>query len=218
MDSDSSNQKPSSSKDPAVQGSLSPKLGGQNSELSQWIVPLAALFIIALLVGYFLTRSSNFLANTSPEPDPLANKREKVPEFQVLSPAGTLVSSHSYLGKVLMIGFWQSDCSQCLLEIPAFNTVYKKYRGNGLEVIEINLDEKEVGEKVQKDVWSRGNYKILSFLDPQKTTAKILQVETLPSAIVLDKKGRLAFHSYGSNDWQSPETSRLIEDLLLEEE
>lgn len=218
MDSNSSNKKPSSSKDPASQDPIGSEPGGHNSEISRWIIPLATLFIIALLVGYFLTRSTNFLANTSSEPDPLANERQKVPEFQLLSPSGALVSSHSYLGKVLMIGFWQADCSQCLLELPAFNTVYKKYQSNGLEVIEINLDEKELGKKVQKDVWSRGNYKILPFLDPQRAAAKILQVETLPSAIVIDKKGRLAFHSYGSNDWQSPETSRLIEDLLLEEE
>lgn len=172
---------------------------------------------MAVVGGYFLTKSSNRLTNASAEPDPLANEREQAPSLQLVDLKGKARSLEDLKGKVVLIGFWAADCSTCVVELPAFNEIAKRYRADGLEVIAVNLDPKEIGEKSAKEIWERGDYGFASYLDPEKTVATALKVETLPSAVVLDRSGRMAFHSYGANDWQSPEAARLIEDLLLEE-
>ncbi len=186
-------------------------------QIRRFILPLAILFVLAIVGGYFLTKSSNRLTNASAEPDPLADEREPAPALQLIDQKGKTRSLEEFKGKVVLIGFWAADCSTCVMELPAYNEIAKRYRPDGLEVIAINLDPKEVGEKSAKEIWDRGDYGFGSYLDPEKKVAGALKVETLPSAVVLDRSGRMAFHSYGANDWQSPETARLIEDLLLEE-
>lgn len=172
---------------------------------------------MALLGGYFLTKSSSQLTNASSEPDPLADEREPAPTLELLDAKGKTRSLADFKGQVVLIGFWAADCSTCVMELPAYNEIAKRYRSDGLQVMAVNLDPKEVGEKSAKEIWDRGDYEFGSYLDPEKKIASAFKIETLPSAVVLDRSGRMAFQSYGANDWQSPETARLIEDLLLEE-
>lgn len=147
----------------------------------------------------------------------MADEREHAPALQLVDLKGGTKSLEDFKGKVVLIGFWAADCSTCVVELPAFHEIAKRYKADGLEVIAINLDPKEIGERSAKEIWDRGRYGFRSFLDPEKKVAAAFKVETMPSAVVLDRSGRMAFHSYGANDWQSPETARLIEDLLLEE-
>lgn len=147
----------------------------------------------------------------------MAGDRTPAPDLVLTSTDGEKLSLKDLRDKVVVIGFWASDCTTCLLELPAFEELRKRYAGDGLEVLAINLDPQNVGSKFTKEVWERGGFKTGSYLDAAREIASAFKIETLPSAVVLDRKGRMAFNSYGANDWLSPETARLIEDLLLEE-
>jgi thiol-disulfide isomerase/thioredoxin len=147
----------------------------------------------------------------------MAGDRSLAPELVLTSTDGEKLSLKDLRGKVVVVGFWASDCTTCLLELPAFEEIRKRYDRDGLEVLAINLDRQNVGEKFAKEVWERGGFKTGSYLDAARESANAFKIETLPSAVVLDRQGRMAFNSYGANDWLSPETARLIEDLLLEE-
>jgi peroxiredoxin len=103
------------------------------------------------------------------------------------------------------------------MELPEFQELYNRYRSNGLRVLTLNLDNRELGDKSTREIWKRGGFSFNSFSDSDRQISNALRIETLPSAVVLDRKGRLAFSSFGANDWRSPETTQLIEDLLLEE-
>lgn len=147
----------------------------------------------------------------------MASDRAAIANFTVKSVSGDTFTLAGHKGKVVLVSFWASECTTCVLELPAFSELLKRYKSDGLEVISINLDPAETGAKVAGEVWSRGNFPFKSYLDPAKSVAKSLGIETVPSGVVIDRKGRMAFNSYGANDWLAPETARLIEDLLLEE-
>lgn len=120
-------------------------------------------------------------------------------------------------GDVVLVTFWSTECPSCLMEIPAFNELKQRYKSDGLEVVAINLDTTPEGKSQAQELWRKGDYKFGSFFDGNRDVARLLKVETLPSSFVIDRKGRVAFTSYGANDWRAPETARLIEDLLLED-
>ncbi|MDZ4084068.1 MAG: TlpA disulfide reductase family protein [Bdellovibrionales bacterium] len=187
----------------------------------QILIPLAVLFVLIASATWFYSQTTSRLHNASSEPDPMAGDRPEAPALELTSTDGGKISLQSLKGKVVLIGFWASDCTTCLLELPAFEEIRKRYASEGLEVLAISLDSDIVGGKSAKDtakeVWERGGFKTGSYLDAGRATASALKIETLPSAVVLDRQGRMAFNSYGANDWLSPETARLIEDLLLEE-
>ncbi len=183
----------------------------------QIFIPLAVLFVLIASITWFLSQNTSRLHNASSEPDPMANDRPLAPAFELQSVEGNKLSLTELKGKVVLIGFWASDCTTCLLELPAFEELRKRYAKDGLEVLAINLDAANVGEKYSKEVWDRGGFHTGSYLDAERASANAFKIETLPSAVVLDRQGRLAFNTYGANDWLSTETARLIEDLLLEE-
>jgi thiol-disulfide isomerase/thioredoxin len=186
-------------------------------QFRRFIGPLLVLFVLAGVAGYFLTRNPSRLTNASSEPDPLASEREAAPALQFTDFEEKSQKLEKLKGKVVLIGFWTAECSTCILELPEFQELAKRYRSEGLEVLAVNLDSKEVGQKAAREIWQRGGFQFASYWDAEKQIAAAFRVETLPSAIVLDRKGRMAFSSYGANDWQSSETARLIEDLLLEQ-
>ena len=180
-------------------------------------IPLLGLILLAVIGYVVISRDGNRLPHASSEPDPLASDRTSIANFKVQSTDGDTFDLAQHKGKVVLVSFWSSECTTCVLELPAFSELLKRYKSDGLEVISINLDPKTNGAKVAGEVWARGKFPFRAYLDPAKDVAKILGIETVPSGVVIDRKGRMAFNSYGANDWLAPEAARLIEDLLLEE-
>lgn len=175
-------------------------------------------FILLAVIGYTVVSNDTArLPHASSEPDPMASDRTAIADFSVQSVSGDTFKLSDYQGKVVLVSFWSSECTTCVLELPAFSELLKRYKSDGLEVLSVNLDPAESGAKAAKELWSRGNFSFSAYLDPSKNVAKNLGIETVPSGVVIDRKGRMAFNSYGANDWLAPETARLIEDLLLEE-
>ena len=53
------------------------------------------------------------------------------------------VSLSSLKGKVVYIDFWASWCEPCKKEVPALNSLYKRYAKRGLIVVGVNVDDEE---------------------------------------------------------------------------
>lgn len=181
-------------------------------------VPLIGIVVLAMLALYVLDQKPTNLINASNEPDPMADERVVVADSAVAGLDGSTKRLSEFRGSVLVVTFWTAECSTCVVELPAFAELSKRYSENGLKVLAVNLDAAETGTKAAQDLWSRGQFPFPAFVDPERGLARAFGFETLPSNYVLDRKGRIAFSSTGANDWLGPETARLIEDLLLEAE
>ena len=62
--------------------------------------------------------------------------------FTLKDTAGKEVKLADYKGKVLLLDFWATWCGPCKVEIPGFNELYTKYKGDGLEVVGVVLLDK----------------------------------------------------------------------------
>ncbi len=49
-------------------------------------------------------------------------------------------SIEEYIGRPLLINFWGIRCPPCRVEFPEFVKFYEKYKGEGLEIITLNVD------------------------------------------------------------------------------
>jgi peroxiredoxin len=64
----------------------------------------------------------------------------KFPDFNTKDVKGNPLSLSRFENKVVLLDFWASWCGPCVGEIPNVKAAYKKYHGQGFEIIGISLD------------------------------------------------------------------------------
>ena len=69
------------------------------------------------------------------------NVGKKFPDFAEKDLAGNPLSLSAYKGKVVLVDFWATWCGPCVGELPNVLAAYKKYHGQGFEIVGISLDE-----------------------------------------------------------------------------
>jgi thiol-disulfide isomerase/thioredoxin len=100
--------------------------------------------------------------------------------------AGRAISLSSLKGKVVLVDFWASWCAPCREELPVLETLYKKYRGQGFEVVGVNQDQS--ADNVRKFLSATP----LSFSvvhDRGGGVASRYAPSKMPSSFILDRKG-----------------------------
>jgi len=149
------------------------------------------------------------------DPEEIA-KRPQVTDFILTDSEGKQKKLSDFRGNVVILSFWASWCTPCLVELPTFAEIEKRYNGRGLRVIAVNVDEGDVGKTFAKDYWTKEKFTFGSYFDDGKKLSQQFDVEMLPSNFVIDRQGRLAFSGFGANDWSNPQTKDFVESLLQE--
>jgi peroxiredoxin len=94
-------------------------------------------------------------------------------------------------GKVVLVNFWATWCPPCRKEMPDLETLFNKFKGQGLVVLAISDEE---AAKVTPFIAERKiSYPIL--LDPGRKANSRFEVEGIPKSFVYDRAGKLVAQS-----------------------
>jgi peroxiredoxin len=94
-------------------------------------------------------------------------------------------------GKVVLVNFWATWCPPCRKEMPDLDSLYKKFREQGLVILAIS--DEDAG-KVNPFIEERNiSYPIL--LDPGRKVNESFAVEGIPKSFVYDRDGKLVAQS-----------------------
>ena len=114
-------------------------------------------------------------------------------------------------GKVVVLNFWATWCPPCVDEMPSLNRLHQQIAGEGGLVLGVSVDE-------DPSAYARflQDYKIPSptHRDPSKRIALEYGTVRYPETYVLDRRGRFARKIIGPQNWDSPELTGYIRDLL----
>lgn len=131
------------------------------------------------------------LAATGCTAAPGQGPRPPAPDFNLKTLDGKTLQLSALKGKVVLLDFWATWCPPCREEIPHFKELYDQYRGKGLEIIGVALDdggEKDVAPFAQKN---QINYP-LSVTGAQELGQRYGGIRGIPTTFLVDKQGRIA--------------------------
>jgi cytochrome c biogenesis protein CcmG/thiol:disulfide interchange protein DsbE len=131
------------------------------------------------------------------------DQRKIAPGFSLTNADGKSLNLADYRGKVVLLDFWATWCGGCKLEIPWYMEFDKKYKGHGLAVIGVSMDE---------DGWKAVRPFLARQRDPEtggktamkypvvignETLVKEYNMTSMPMTLLIDRKGRIALSHTG---------------------
>lgn len=113
-------------------------------------------------------------------------------------------------GKVVVLNFWFINCPPCRLEIPHLNNMLESYKGReDVIFLAVALDEAYDLKKFLKE--TPFNYKII---DGGRYVASEYGINLYPTHVVLDKEGKVVFHTSGYGSGTVPWLKKSIDASL----
>lgn len=140
------------------------------------------ILAVVLLIGGYAVGNSLFAASGVP------GKGDTPPDFRLAGLDGNAHALKDYEGKPLIINFWGTFCPPCRDEMPALQQQYDKWKGQGLQLIGINLSEDRL--TAESFVRSVGvDFPIL--LDRDKITQTKYGVRQYPTTFFITADGTI---------------------------
>ncbi|ACU02287.1 MULTISPECIES: TlpA family protein disulfide reductase [Pedobacter] len=124
--------------------------------------------------------------------------------------AGKEVDLGSLRGKVVFINFWATWCPPCLAEMPAVNKLYSQFKEDK-GVVFILVDADSDFAKAQQYMDRKG-YKMPVYNAASPIPEAIFK-GSLPTTLVFDKKGRVAYNEVGAANYGSEKFIEFLKKL-----
>ena len=115
-------------------------------------------------------------------------------------------------GNVLLLNLWATWCAPCRFEIPELDKLHAKYAGRRFKVIGVSVDEGGPADVKQFLSEQKISYPIA--LDPDGKLATILRTTVLPTTVLVDRTGKVAWKHFGIVNTSDASLTRAIESAL----
>jgi peroxiredoxin len=136
----------------------------------------------------------------------------KAPDFRLPALTGGEWTLSRLRGKVVLINFWATWCIPCRAEMPAMERLYRDVRDQGFEIVGISIDLPE-SAAVRSFVEERNlSYPVL--LDPELAVDELYRVQVVPTTLLIDREGSVAYRFVGARDWNEADSRRMVNRLL----
>lgn len=135
---------------------------------------------------------------------------EKAPDF-TFRHNNKPVKLSSLKGRVVYLDFWASWCEPCRKSFPWMNEMHKRYGGDGLVVIGVNLDQ-ERSEAARFLASTPARFDIV--YDAEGKLAERYNVTAMPSSYLIDRHGNIVTRKLGFKMKDKPVLEGKIRSLL----
>ncbi|MDR2629564.1 MAG: TlpA family protein disulfide reductase [Spirochaetaceae bacterium] len=139
--------------------------------------------------------------------------REAVPLKDFVLPLldGGSLNTAELRGKVVLLNFWATWCGPCRAEMPSMEALYRRFKGQGLELLAVNLQE---SRRTVSAFMKQLGLSFPAALDERGGIGAIYGVMAIPTTYIVDRKGRIIARVTGSFRWDDPKIFSAFEALF----
>src|SRR5690606_27651051 len=158
------------------------------------------------------------ISHLKPKPQDMKAETVSVEEPQLITAPsadfadidGTTVNLKDLKGKVVFLNFWATWCPPCIAEMPSVNALYNKFKDNKNAVfLLVDAD----GKMKQSSAFMKKHKYDLPVYIPAGPIPREIFRGSLPTTIIINKKGEIVFGHEGMADYNSPQVHKFIDEL-----
>ena len=119
-----------------------------------------------------------------------------MPDVRAETLEGAVVALTDLRGQVVLVNLWATWCAPCRFETPFLQSLFEGYRGRGLEVVGISVDDAGFEDVVREFTGEHGvTYTIL--YDPEMRSMDAFHAVGLPATFLIGRDGTIRFVRIG---------------------
>jgi thiol-disulfide isomerase/thioredoxin len=119
--------------------------------VTRQLLPLLLVAVLAAVVGFFAAR--HFAGDVASAPEGVgALVGQARPDFRHADLDGRVREAADFDGSLTLVNFWATWCAPCVEEMPMLSELQEAYRGRGLRVVGIALDERERAARFAREL------------------------------------------------------------------
>lgn len=139
--------------------------------------------------------AASFSPASEPEFKSIIAEGDTAPAFDITDVNGVEFSTRNLRGKIILVNFWATWCTPCLVEMPYLEKeVWQKHKSEDFAMIAIAR-----GQTAQeiRSFLSRRNYSFQIAADPDREIYDLFSEEGLPRSYLIGANGQVVFQSLG---------------------
>jgi len=112
-----------------------------------------------------------------------------------------LLQRQTYRGRILVVDMWATWCISCIERFPKMVALDKKYAARGVQIVAINLDDRDDVEAIAKSFLHsvRAHFPNYRMDENLMQAFEKLQLTGIPVVIIYDRQGRQRYRLTGDN-------------------
>lgn len=187
------------------------------------IILVAALLVLAAVAGVVtaMLGSGGRLSYTEPARNPSVSgrtmaalapvERQAAKDFRFIRDDGQAMTLAELKGRVILVNLWATWCPPCVAEMPDLDRLQGQLGGTDFQVVAVSLDR---GGKAMVERWN--TQAGIKHLTIHNANPADFPGALLPTSILLDKQGRVAWTGTGIYAWTEAEALNVIKAMMAE--
>lgn len=128
---------------------------------------------------------------------------------------GRRAAISDYIGQVVVLDFYATWCPPCREQVPHLVEMQRRYAGQGLNIVGLNVGGPEDRFAVPKFVEEFGIQYSLGFPDNDMAELFMSDNNAIPQTFVFDRSGLLIKRFIGYDPSMSAELERIVQTALV---
>jgi peroxiredoxin/predicted negative regulator of RcsB-dependent stress response len=122
-----------------------------------------------------------------------AKSNKPAPDFNLTSVSGSKTKLSKLRGEVVLLNFWDTTCKPCRAEYPHLQKIQDEFKGQGLSVLMINLDEDTTNVRSFAEKYGFAARVLLK----DDTIQRAYGIGAIPHTVIVDGSGVIQFNEVG---------------------